>query len=176
MLDLFSAEFEAVLHPMEGVFSYQEKLVRILAIVHAMTSFNYWMEDNEDTEAVGELVHRIAKYLQGTLLAKDDFKLGLGPVGATPAQQAESREALYVLLDFYAKEFAKVNCKFLYKPGKKRRPRGSNGAAADVYVAVSMDFNILSLVDHTRQQVGGNVDVTYFIGTIDEWIDSCCYL
>lgn len=58
----------------------------------------------------------------------------------------------------------------------------SNGAAADVYVAVSMDFNILSLVDHTRQQVGGNVDVTssairlYFIGTIDEWIDSCCYL
>lgn len=58
----------------------------------------------------------------------------------------------------------------------------STAAAAAVYVAVSMDFNILSLVDHTRQQVGVNVDVSssairlYFIGTIDEWIDSCCYL
>lgn len=48
----------------------------------------------------------------------------------------------------------------------------STGATAAVHVAVSMDFNILSLVDHTRQQVGGNVDVSSsaairldFIGT-----------
>jgi hypothetical protein len=76
-------------------------LRQTVALVQAMCWDTYWLHDNEG--GADQVCKEVSAFMKLLLSKHDDAELGLGAT-AEPAERAQSREALYVVLKIWQKQ------------------------------------------------------------------------